>query len=216
MSEEEKLNLKDWAEDLYDGVLDMLELTLELQDDEGDTGWEWIFLMSLLADKAAAYVKKGHRSPKLNEKQRMRLAAAYTSFLRAFLAGRNDYISLMSSSGYKKLEKHIELVREVLLLMPGHQDIMSMLPADLNPANEGKVDELTMHKTDDYDIVVSLPADSGVQRRDRVEKRLSEELSDKSILVVIGDQESTKVQLRDENDDMVVNTAINDILHIGS
>lgn len=217
MSEEEKkLSLKDWADDMYDGVVDLLELTLELKDEEGESGWEWLFVMSLLADKAASYAQKGFRGPALDEKRRMRLAAAYTSFLRAFLAGRNDYMPLMSTSGYKKLEKTVSLVREVLLLMPGHQEIMSMLPADLNAANEGKVDEAGMYtdaQMNQHDIVVNLPKDAGLQRRARVEKRLQEELPDKTVLVLIGVDESTRVQVRNTSDESVVNTALDDILN---
>ena len=214
MGSEEKKQLEEWADELQDGVVDFLELTLELKDEvDGDSGWEWLFIMSLLSDQAVRHVRKGLRGPNLDGGRKARLAGAYTTFLRAYLGGRNESMMLMTTPGSKKAEKLVGLVREVLLMMPGHQDILAMLPPDLNPANEGKVSEYTAEMESQYDIVVVLPKDAGGQRRKNVAKHLRDELPDRTITVVIGKEDKTVVKVRNGGDEQMVNVAIDEVFN---
>jgi hypothetical protein len=202
-----------WAEQLQEKSLELLEFTLDMKEEGEDSGWEWFYIMSLLADQVVITTKGNSSKVTLNEERKNKFNSVYNEFLQAYLNGKQGGLDCLDGNEKEKVRELVAAMKVVRKSMPVRRtsDFLGGLDAEEisesgPPCMVGSVPFL------DVDVLVTLPRGSFEAVRRKVESHLKDELPrGRTCRVIIG-KEGLKLFMRNEGDTNLVKTAVNEIL----
>lgn len=207
------MNRQKWAEELQEKAIELLEFTLEMKDEVGEeSGWEWFYAMSLLADQVSLAVRGDLKEVALDSKRKEKFGRIYTQLQQAYLFGKQGGMNELTDKEKEKVHELVSAIRLVRRNMPTRRT--NTFPDGATPSEIEEstvpllVDDTTANK---FDVMVALPRKTFESDRKKVEIHLRDELPQGRTFSVYRWDGDIEIKVRNDTDEQLVKSVLSEI-----